>query len=182
MARLTQDKKDSILADFHTNKYSQRELSKKYKVALGTINNLTKEVNPLNEHLVNAQVTVLKGKSEISNEQMNAVMNTASDEARRLGLVYNASELLLKRSAALLENNLTVEKINVGDGMQSFDQRELNTSDLNNLSNAIDKASITLGINSRFSTAIQVNTPLEIDKSQQAPVITIIEDKHESRA
>ncbi|NBL01191.1 MAG: glutamyl-tRNA amidotransferase, partial [Erysipelotrichia bacterium] len=56
MARLTDHDKKLLIADYHTNKYSQRDLAKKYNTSIGTVNNLTKEVSPQNEHLVNAQI------------------------------------------------------------------------------------------------------------------------------
>ena len=47
----------------------------------------------------------------------------------------------------------------MGDGVQSFEPRELNTADLKNLSDTIDKASVTLNVNPRHSTQqINVNT------------------------
>lgn len=52
MAKLTDEIKNKISADYHTNKYSQRELAKRHSVSLGTINNITKGVVPINEHLV----------------------------------------------------------------------------------------------------------------------------------
>jgi len=46
MAKLTEHDKKLLIADYHTNKYSQRELAKKYNVSLGTVSNLTKEISP----------------------------------------------------------------------------------------------------------------------------------------
>lgn len=181
MARLTDKKREDILNEFHLGA-SQYQLAKDFEVSTATINKLVKGLEPKLKEKVKEKVAIESALSLESESQVKAFDTKVNELVRKQGLVYNASELLLKRSAALLEKNLTVEKINVGDGMQSFDQRELNTSDLNNLSHAIDKASITLGVNSRFSTAIQVNPSPEPNKSQQPPVITIIEDKHESRA
>lgn len=158
MARLTEDKRESIISDYHTNKYSQRQLAKNHNVSIGTINKLTKEIIPQNEHLVNAQTSLLVAKSEISNEQMNSIMNTAHDEARRLNLVYGASEKLLQSATNIISNNKVVEKINIGDGVQKFETRELNTSDVKNLAEAIDKSSITLGVNQRHAVNNIINT------------------------
>lgn len=147
-----------ILADYHTGQYSQRELAKKYARSLGTINKLTKTETPANEHIVNAQVTIFRANALLPSEQMNAIVNTAKDIVYNETLAFNASQLALIRSAELLSKNQTYEKINVGDGVQHFEPRELNTSDIKNLTDAIDKASVTLGVNDRFSkSTVEVN-------------------------
>ncbi len=46
MARLSDNDKELILADFHTGQFVQRELAKKYEVSTATINKLTKGVEP----------------------------------------------------------------------------------------------------------------------------------------
>ena len=45
----------------------------------------------------------------------------------------------------MIDKNQTVDKINVGAGIQQIEPRELDSSDLKNLADTIDKASITLG-------------------------------------
>ena len=59
MAKITNEIKERILADFHTGKFSQRELAKKYAVSNGTVANLLKGLTPENERLVEAQITLL---------------------------------------------------------------------------------------------------------------------------
>lgn len=156
MAKLTDQTKTKLIADYHTNKYSQRELAKKYDVSLGTVSKLTKEIKPQNEHLVNAQVAVLEGHSKLPNEQMNAIMNTANDEIRRKSLVFGVIEKALKLNEDMLDANKTFEKINKGDGIQDFEPRELNTTDIKNIIESTDKASITLKVNERFSSSTNV--------------------------
>lgn len=158
MARLTQDTKDKILADYHTNKFSQRELSKKYNVSIGTVNKLTKEVSPQNEHLVNAQIALLEGQSQLPNEQMNAIMNTANDEVRRRGLVFGGVEKAVQKMNKIIEDGYIEDKLNIGDGMQKFEQRKLNTTDVKNAIDGYDKASITLGVNQRHANTIIANS------------------------
>ena len=153
MAKLTDEIKNKISADYHTNKYSQRELAKRHSVSLGTINNITKGVVPINEHLVDAKVALDKGFEGKSETEMNAIMNTANDILRRQNLVFNASEKLIKRTQDLIISNRTVEKVSVGDGIQSFQERELNTADLKNLADTVDKASMTLGVNQRHANS-----------------------------
>ena len=56
------------------------------------------------------------------------------------------------------ELNKVVDKLSCGDGVQNFEPRELNTTDLKNLSDTIDKASITLGVNQRHSKKVKMFT------------------------
>lgn len=166
MAKLTDKTKTLIIADYHTNKYSQRELAKKHNVSIGTINKLTKEIQPKNEHLVNAQISILTASAMISDEQMNAIMNTAKDEVYNKGLATNATQMNLIRITEHLAENKKLEKINVGDGVQNFEPVGLGSSDYKNIQDAIDKASITLGVNQRHANA-QTQVNIENTNAQQ---------------
>ena len=162
MARLTEKQKTLILADFHTNKYSQRELAKKHIVSLGTISKITKEIEPQNEHLVNAQMIVLKADTELPNEQMNAIMNTAKDEARRQGLIYNNAELLASQIPKMVESCTVIDTDEkTGEETERF---IMQPKELKELAEANDKIAITLKVADRHSNQnINVNTQNNID-------------------
>ena len=138
MARLNDNQRDLILADYHTGKYSQRKLANKYNVSLGTINNLTKEIDPKNEHLVNAQISILSAKSELPNEQLNAILNTAQELAFNKGLVFNVTQKALKKLNTIVD---TVES----------------PDDIKTIIEASDRASLTLGVNPRFAPKTDIN-------------------------
>lgn len=158
MAKLSDHQKLLLVADFHTNKFSQRQLAKKYDVSVGTVSKLTKEVTPKNEHLVNAQMSILSAYAVLPNEQMNAIMNTAKDEMYNKGLATNATQLNLIRMTEFIGNNKKLEKVGVGAGLQELVEVGLGSGDYKNIQEGIDKASVTLGVNERFSTSqIQVN-------------------------
>lgn len=158
MPRLSQETKDKILDDFHLGK-SQNSLSYKYKCSPATINKICKGVVPKFKDKVNTVVSIktdLSRESEYLNESFDKEVN---EMVRKRNLVFNATEKLIVRTAEILDSNKTIEKVNVGDGVQSFEPRELNTTDLKNLSDTIDKASVTLNVNPRHSTQqINVNT------------------------
>lgn len=158
MAKLTEQDKKLLIADYHTNKYSQRELAKKYNTSLGTVSNITKEINPQNEHLVNAQIAILTAKAILPFEHLNAILNTAQEEIYNKNLVTNATQLNLVRTMEYLSNNKKLEKINVGDGVQMFETVGLGADDFKYCQDTIDKASITLGINQRHSNQVINNT------------------------
>lgn len=158
MAKLTDLEKKQLLADYHTNQFSQRALSKKYNISIGTVNKLTKEITPKNEHVHNAQVTLLRASSILSETEMNAIMNTAKDKVYNEALAINATQLNLIRMTEHLTVNKKLEKINIGDGIQKFEEVGLGSGDYKNIQDGIDKATITLGINQRHATNNIVNT------------------------
>lgn len=108
----------------------------------------------------------IKGSLEVNEQKANLIEqdvriveiadNIIDEQTRRRGLIFNATEALLKKATRMIEKNQTIDKLRVGDGVQNFEPRELNTADLKNLSDTIDKASITLGVNQRHSNS-QVN-------------------------
>ena len=179
MAKLTEHDKQLLIADYHTNKYSQRELAKKYNVSLGTVSNLTKEINPQNEHLVEAQIAILTAKAILPVEQLNAILNTAQDEIYNKNLITNATQLNLVRTMEYLSNNKKLEKVSAGAGIQELVEVGLGSSDFKECQDTIDKASLTLGVNQRHSNS-QVNiqntnatqnnistTPLTLDEAKK---------------
>jgi hypothetical protein len=72
-------------------------------------------------------------------------------------IVKSATILNLSRTVEYLKNNTKQEKIGLGEGMQGFQQVELGSSDYKNLQDAIDKASITLGVNQRHASSAVIN-------------------------
>jgi len=157
MAKITDATKEKILADFHTGKFSQRELAKKHNVSKTLIANLTSGLKPKNDHLVEAQISLLSAKQSLSEAEMTAIMTTARDEAFNRGLIFNATQLNLQRITEHLNKNQKMEKVGVGDGVQNFEPVELNANDYKAAQDAIDKASITLGINSRGTNNTIIN-------------------------
>jgi len=137
MARLSDSEKSLLIADYHTNKYSQRELSKKYGVSVGTVSKLTKEIVPQNEHLVNAQNSITRAKEEISSAEMNAIMNTSADIIRREGLVFGNAEKLAKK-------------------LGKMTKKVSEPQDLRHLVEANDKLSITLKVNDRHAAKTEI--------------------------
>ena len=146
MARLTDGDKKLILADYHTNKYSQRELAKKHDVSVGTISKLTKEVKPENEHLVNAQASVIRANEELTSEQMNAIMNTSMDIVRREGLIFGNAEKLAKKLNTMADQ---------------VDEPQ----DLKHLVDANDKLSITLRVNERHAPKSDTNVAVQTNNN-----------------
>lgn len=157
MAKLTDDLKDKILSDFHIGK-SQNWLATNYNLSPATINKLCKGLVPKYKEKVNTVVSI---KSELSNEseyQSFTFDKEVNEQLRLKQIVFNASEKLLVKATQMIDKNQTVDKVNVGAGIQQIEPRELDSSDLKNLADTIDKASVTLGVNQRHSNSqVQIN-------------------------
>lgn len=171
MAKITDETKKLIIADYLTGKYSQRELAKRHSISIGTVNKLTKDLEAKNEHFVEAEVAMISARQTLPNEQMNAIMNAAQNEAYNRGLIFNATQKNLNRMIEMLDKNTKFEKISVGDGVQNFEPVELSANDYKSLQDGIDKASLTLGVNPRNTTQIN-NT-----NAQQNQTKIVIERK-----
>lgn len=108
----------------------------------------------------------IKGSIEVTEQKANLIEqdvriveiadSIVDEHSRRRNLVFNATELLVKRATTMIKENKTTDKISVGAGIQQIEPRELDSSDLKNLADTIDKASLTLGVNQRHSNS-QVN-------------------------
>lgn len=159
MARLTDNDRKLILADYHTGEYTQRELSKRHSVSVGTISKITKEKTVQNEHIMNAQVTVLRAKEELPNEQMNAIVNTSHDILRREKLIYGNAELMASKVPDIVKSFVVENKDEeTGEVTKEF---IMDTKAMKELAEANDKLAITLKVAERHApkqvTAIQVN-------------------------
>lgn len=159
--KLTDKDELNLIADWKTGRFSQRDLASKYNCSKGKVSQLTTGIDKSkNGHIVDAQITILSAKSLLSDEEMTAIANTAQNEAFSKGLIYNATQLNLVRTMEYLSKNQKLEKINVGDGVQNFEPVGLGSLDYKNAQEAIDKASITLGINPRHA-----NTNIKVDNN-----------------
>lgn len=169
MAKITEVIKEKILADFHTGKFSQRELAKKYNASKTTIANLTKGLSPKNDRLVEAQVSLLSAQSSLTATEMTAIMTAAKDEAYNRGLIFNATQKNLAKITEMLNKNTKFEKVGVGDGVQNFEPVELNANDYKALQDAIDKASLTLGVNQRTASTTINNA--NVQQSEETKIV-----------
>lgn len=132
---------------------SKAQISKKSKIENWEKGNEKK-------HLISQAIEVVEKKETLNETALSVHNEIVNDEIRRKGLVFNATEKLLKKASQMIDKNSVVDKINVGDGVQNFEPRALNTSDFKNLIDTIDKASITLGINPRHA-----NTNIKVDNN-----------------
>lgn len=155
MARLTDQDKKLILADYFTGAYSQRELAKKHNVSLGTISKLTKDHNEQNEHLVNAKASVIRAEKELPNEQMNAIVNAAHDKVRHENLINGNAELLAKQIQVVVKNFEMEEEDKETGEIKKVSA--ISSNDVKTLAEANDRLAITLKVAERHAPKMELN-------------------------
>jgi hypothetical protein len=155
MAKLTDDIKSKILADWSVG-ISQNQLAKKYNMSPATINKLCKGVEQSNVDLVNSKVAVITALQSKTEYEVNSIESEVNTKVRRSGLVFGGLESLAKLAKETIEANKIVDKINVGEGVQNFEPRELNTTDFKNLESTLTGIGKSFGI-IESSSALTVN-------------------------
>jgi len=91
MAKLTDEDKEKILADFHTGAYSQRELAKKYKVSHVTIGKLTKGLEPKHKEKVTAKIAIETELLQESYQEVTAVNEVVTKAVKHLMFFQNSA-------------------------------------------------------------------------------------------
>ncbi len=147
MARLTDEQRGLILADFHTGHYTQRELAKRYNCSPRTINKLVKGVEPKHTEKVNAIATAKAELAKESPQEVNAV--------------YIAIEK--KTEATIKINKIQNKALDKADKM--LDDVD-NAGDLKTIVDAVDKASITLKVSERHAPKTEISTTAQLNSIQ----------------
>ena len=162
MAKLTDRQKNNIIAKWKTGTFTQRELGKLYKVDVATINKIVKDIDKENVDIIEASLIVEKAKKSTKSQQEIVEINRAveyrlkkefSEDNKRVK-VYDLAYKLVDVVEDLLSKKKVKEKINVGIGIQEFQERELNTSDVKNISDTISQIGKTLSVVDNKDTVI----------------------------
>lgn len=115
MARLNDDQRAKIMADFHAGK-SQNELAKKYEVSPATINKLCKGIEPKNIEKVNALTRIKTELAEQSEYEVNAIHSEVEERTRHImffnsAAVKNVKEAMEKDCTSQFEFRARAETI-----------------------------------------------------------------------
>lgn len=97
--------KAALLADFHTGSYSQRELAKKYRISLGTVNTATKGVEKKTERLVQKKVEVIQESAELTPEELNAVEHSVQFKIQLLRDIEGFTSQAIGKAKELLTSS-----------------------------------------------------------------------------
>ena len=140
MARLTAEKREDIknallLGD------SQYKVAQDFEVSPATVNKIFKELDKnlvaQTEKIVNDEIAIKSILATQSERFCKSFDDKVNEQLRRQNLVFNASEKALVKLSGLIDDT---------------DEAQ----DMKHIVDAIDKASITLGVNQRHSNS-QVN-------------------------
>ena len=146
---IAKELKEQILADYHTDIFSQRELAQKYSVGIGTISRLTKGLEAKNGTLVSECVDTTIKQNEIM-EQIGTLNGTERNSVQKAVQEQIRHNKLINDNATKLAKKLNMMSDEIAD-----------PQDLKHLVDANDKLAITLKVADRHAprqvTAIQVN-------------------------
>ena len=145
---------------------SQTEIVKKFQCPKSSLSERIKkekwEQSEQAKSYISDSIAINEQKANLIEQDERVVEiadNIIDEQTRRRGLLFNGVEKAVKKMNDIIEHGLVEEKINIGDGMQKFEERKINTSDVKNALDGYDKASLTLGVNQRHSNQqINVNT------------------------
>lgn len=188
MAKLTERQKEELqllsieLNENGKKKYTQQQLADKFNISKGMVNRYIKEkVNKVNK-IVNDEVRIIGEYENLQEEKSKLLTKSEQIEVNKQvksklyyqGRIYNQIEKVLNTNDNILNDGHVEEKINIGDGMQKFEKRKLNTSDTYNIVKTADVALVALDIVPRHAkSSVEVNNTNE---SKQATQIVIQRD------
>ena len=174
MARLTDSQREDIknallLGD------SQYKVAQDFNISSATVNKIYKSIDEktLSEvkDIVKDEIAIKSTLATQSESFVKAFEDKVNEQLRRQNLVFNASEKLLVKAVEMIDKNQTVDKINVGAGIQQIEPRLLDSSDLKNLADTIDKASITLGVNQRHSNSTIISNNSNVQENKNLEIV-----------
>lgn len=173
MAKLTDRQRGNIIAKWNTGQYTKTALAKTYKVTEKVIRDLVGKDEPTNSHIVEAQLLIESvKKSEKSPIEIQAINQAVqyrlkeqyADDNKRVK-IYDLTDKVLdlldkKMDKGTKQVVMKVKEFSKdGGSSESLEviDIELDTSDLKNIQDTIDKASVTNNTNDRHAKSGDVN-------------------------
>lgn len=143
------------------------------------------EKGNIKKQIISQAVEVATIKETLNETALQVHNELVDEEVRRRGLVFDATEKLLKKIDYAMDNHKPLEKVNRGDGIQDLIPVEYGASDYKNFADAIDKASVTLGVNQRYANSqVTVNNQnnnmqqIELNKEIVTSTLESFEDEY----
>lgn len=189
MAKLTERQKNNIVAKWKTGQYTLREIANLYKVDHKTIHRIVEDVPKENADIIEAQTQLEILKKSTKTPQEIAEINKSVES--RLKAINDSDSLKLKiyetqiSAVDLIAKLLNKQKKQVPIKVKQYDsdgrvngetvkivELELESSDLKNFVDSVDKASQTIKVNERHA-----NTTINNTNAQQNNENTVIEFK-----
>lgn len=142
MARLTDEQKEQIVADFHVGK-SQNELAKIYRVSPATINKLCKGMTPKHLEKVNTLTRINTELAQESEYQVNAIHREVDERTRHIAYFNEASYKVTQKALQVLD-----------------EKDDISTGDIRNVSEVVAKQREGV-LGKAPDVAVQVNNGVE---------------------
>ena len=164
---ISQEKWDKAKILFESGKLSLSEISSKTGIEKSSISKKAKIQqwkSGIESEYIDAKVLIAEKNSTLAIEKINILEDVANDEIRRRKLVFGLTEKILNNINKTISTTIPIldEK-----GKKIRDEEiALDSKSAKEYIEAIDKASITLGINQRHSSnQINVNTQNNIQNN-----------------
>ena len=162
---LSTKKKNIIIADWKTGKFkSHYAIAKHYKVSPPTIAKILLNIGQENSHIVEAGVEFEEAKKITKNIiEINAIDKAIKERVSHKDLIESSALAIVNGLNKSVKKGKAQKVITEGQGMGAsmgaVIEYDMQPEHYEKAMNTIDKASITLGVNERFSSSkVEVNT------------------------
>jgi predicted DNA-binding protein YlxM (UPF0122 family) len=174
MAKLTDRQKNNIIAKWKTGQYTLRDIADLYKVDHKTIHRIVENIPKENADIIEAQTQLEIFKKSTKSPQEIAEINKSVET--RLKAISDSDNLKLKIYETqmgvvdLIAKAVKKAKKQVPIKVKQYDsdgrvngetveivEMELESSDLKNYAESVDKASLTFRVNERHAPKVEVN-------------------------
>ena len=145
------------------------------------------EVEKENAKILQQKTQLREKIATLEDYEIKYLDEIIQDEEKIRSLLFSTTALNVIRINEDLQQNLKYEKVSCGDGVQNLEPVKLGAYDYKNAQDALDKASITLGVNQRHSNsqvvvnnsnAQQNNTQLELNKEIVSTTLESFENEY----
>jgi hypothetical protein len=145
-------KKNIIIAEWKTGAYTKAHILKKHKIDRKTLNKIISNIKQENAELVELCTAAESAKNSLQNpHEIKAIEEVIKNRLN----VHTLANSILDGVSSLVKKG-KVQKVLIDGQIVEYD---LQASDYKSLADAVDKASLTLGVNQRHANNnIQVNT------------------------
>ena len=147
-------KKNLIIADWKTGIYSLNKLAKKHKISTNSVKKICANIPQTNADIIKVCAKVEEHKNCTKNAQEIKAIETVVQNRLKIDKVSNK---LVDKIDNFIDKNEASKIINKGEAGVEIIKTELQAKDYRDLSEAKDKASLTLGVNKRFGNEVSIN-------------------------
>jgi hypothetical protein len=165
-------KKNLVIADWKTGAYSLNSLAKKHKISTFSVKKICSKIPQDNADVVELCTAAESAKKQTKNKQeilaVEEVVNNRLKVYEISNTILDGVDKLVKRGKA---QKVVTESLGESGSSATVVEYDLQAKDYKELQDAVDKASLTLGVNARHAQN-QVNIQNN-NKNEQNNVIRV---------